>query len=85
MQASVFERALIQEHGEQDRSVCRTSTQALKTLRTQARPTHDEIETKPWSEIRALHEEKIPDQLQCLDEHSEFYSEKFAEWNIDPG
>ncbi|MFC6764661.1 hypothetical protein ACFQE6_06325 [Natrinema soli] len=47
--------------------------------------TYDEIETKSWSEIRALHEEKIPDQLQCLDEHSEFYSEKFAEWNIDPG
>lgn len=40
--------------------------------------TFDEIETMPWSEVTALHEDLFQKQLDYVLENSDFYREKFA-------
>ena len=45
---------------------------------------YDPIETRPWEEVLAEHERILPDQLDYLAEHSDFYRRKFEEWDVDP-
>lgn len=45
---------------------------------------YDPVEAEPWDEVVARHESLIPEQLAYLAEHSDYYSRKFEEWELDP-
>lgn len=43
-----------------------------------------EVETQPWEEVQAMQEDLLVEQVSYLVEYSEFYSERFDEWDLDP-
>lgn len=43
-----------------------------------------EIETRPWNEIREMQEVILLEQVEYLAENSEFYQDRFDEWDVDP-
>lgn len=45
---------------------------------------YDEIETRPWEEVRSLHEERLREQIGYLAEESAYYRRRFDEWDVDP-
>jgi phenylacetate-CoA ligase/benzoylacetate-CoA ligase len=45
---------------------------------------YDPIETRPWGDVCADHERLLPEQIEYLREHSDFYRRRFREWDIDP-
>jgi len=47
--------------------------------------TYDPIETRPWSEIERLHGDLLADQVEYLAAESDYYRQKFDEWDVDPG
>ncbi|UHQ95061.1 phenylacetate--CoA ligase family protein [Haloterrigena alkaliphila] len=42
------------------------------------------IETRPWTEIKRLHEDLLAEQIEYLATESGFYRDRFNEWEIDP-
>jgi phenylacetate-CoA ligase/benzoylacetate-CoA ligase len=45
---------------------------------------YDEIETRPWEEVLALHERRLRDQVEYLASESAYYRDRFDEWDVDP-
>jgi len=45
---------------------------------------YDPVETRPWDEVLAEHERLLPEQLEYLAEHSDFYQRRFGQWDVDP-
>lgn len=43
-----------------------------------------EIEVTPWEEVRTLQEERLLEQVEYLAAESDFYRQKFSEWDLDP-
>jgi phenylacetate-coenzyme A ligase PaaK-like adenylate-forming protein len=45
--------------------------------------TYHPIESKPWEEVKRRHEEQLVDQVEYLQENSDYYQSKFDEWDVD--
>jgi len=45
---------------------------------------YDQVEVRPWDDVLAEHERRLPDQLEYLVENSDYYRRRFEDWDVDP-